>query len=111
MNIFKSTVAAVALLSVAPLVQAQFADTKSLTIDGARRVIGAAVAEANNKKTTGVIAVVDSGIDFNHPDLDPAPDVAATAFNATSPGSSCQDGGGHGHGGTRDRNDEPFHTL
>ena len=61
MNIFKSTVAAAALLSVAPLAQAQFAETKSLTMDGARRVIAAAIAEANNKKTTGVIAVVDNG--------------------------------------------------
>jgi glc operon protein GlcG len=61
MYIFKSTVAAVALLSIAPLAQAQFAETKSLTMDGARRVITAAVAEASNKKTTGVIAVVDNG--------------------------------------------------
>jgi len=61
MNIFKSTVAAAALLSVVPLAQAQFAETKSLTMDGARRVIAAAVAEASNKKTTGVIAVVDNG--------------------------------------------------
>jgi subtilisin family serine protease len=42
------------------------------------------------------IAVVDSGIDFAHPDLDPAPDTPATAFNAISPGASCQDDGGHG---------------
>ena len=42
------------------------------------------------------IAVVDSGIDFNHPDLDPAADTAASAFNAISPGASCQDDGGHG---------------
>jgi subtilisin family serine protease len=42
------------------------------------------------------IAIVDSGIDFNHPDLDPAPDTAASAFNAISPGASCQDDGGHG---------------
>lgn len=42
------------------------------------------------------IAVVDSGIDFNHPDLDPAPDTPASAFNAISPGASCQDDGGHG---------------
>jgi len=61
MNIFKSTVAAAALLSIAPLAQAQFAETKSLTIDGARRVIAATVAAATNKKTTGVIAVVDNG--------------------------------------------------
>jgi uncharacterized protein GlcG (DUF336 family)/mannose-6-phosphate isomerase-like protein (cupin superfamily) len=61
MNIFRSTVAAAALLGIAPLAQAQFAETKSLTMDGARWVIAAAVAEANNKKTTGVIAVVDNG--------------------------------------------------
>jgi len=42
------------------------------------------------------VAVVDSGIDFNHPDLAPAPNAAATAFNATNPGASCQDDGGHG---------------
>jgi len=42
------------------------------------------------------IAVVDSGIDFTHPDLDPAPNTAANAFNAISPGTSCQDDGGHG---------------
>jgi glc operon protein GlcG len=45
----------------ASLIAAQVVDRKSLTIDGARRVIAAAVAEANHKKTTGVIAVVDSG--------------------------------------------------
>jgi subtilisin family serine protease len=39
---------------------------------------------------------VDSGIDFAHPDLDPAPNTAATAFNAITPGASCQDDGGHG---------------
>jgi len=42
------------------------------------------------------IAIVDSGIDFVHPDLDPAPDAPASAFNAISPGASCQDDGGHG---------------
>jgi len=42
------------------------------------------------------IAVVDSGIDFAHPDLNPAPNTAATAFNAINPGASCQDDGGHG---------------
>lgn len=50
-----------ALLSVAAISQAQVADRKTLTLDGAQRVIAAAVAEANHKKTTGVIAVVDSG--------------------------------------------------
>ena len=42
------------------------------------------------------IAVVDSGIDFNHPDLAPAPNSSATAFNAVTPGASCQDDAGHG---------------
>src|SRR6185503_11992383 len=42
------------------------------------------------------IAVIDSGIDFNHPDLAPAPNAAATSFNAVNPGTSCQDDGGHG---------------
>lgn len=47
--------------AAASLMQAQFAERKSLTMDGARKVIAAAVAEANHKKTTGVIAVVDNG--------------------------------------------------
>ena len=59
MNIFSPGL--IALLSLATPSQAQFAETKSLTMDGTRRVIAAAVAEANNKKTTGVIAVVDNG--------------------------------------------------
>ena len=42
------------------------------------------------------IVVMDSGIDFTHPDLDPASDTPATAFNAITPGASCQDDGGHG---------------
>ena len=46
---------------------------------------------------TGIgIALLDSGRDFNHPDLKPAPNTPATAFNAVSPGASCQDDGGHG---------------
>jgi len=61
MNSFKSGFAVAALMSLAPLAQSQVADTKTLTMDGARKVIAAAVAEANSKKTTGVIAVVDSG--------------------------------------------------
>jgi len=53
--------AAAVLLGVSPLAHAQFAETKSLTMDGARRVIAAVIADANSKKTTGVIAVVDNG--------------------------------------------------
>jgi uncharacterized protein GlcG (DUF336 family) len=40
---------------------AQVEEKKSLTMDGARRVIAAAIADADGKNTTGVIAVVDSG--------------------------------------------------
>jgi heme-degrading protein len=61
MNIFRVRFAVATLLSLAPLAQAQVAETKSLTMEGARQVIAAAVAEANSKKTTGVIAVVDNG--------------------------------------------------
>jgi uncharacterized protein GlcG (DUF336 family)/mannose-6-phosphate isomerase-like protein (cupin superfamily) len=40
---------------------AQVADRKGLTLDGARRVVAAAVTEAKKRNTTGVIAVVDEG--------------------------------------------------
>jgi len=58
---FKSQIALAGLASLASLSQAQVAEQKSLNMDGARRVIAAAVTEANSKKTTGVIAVVDAG--------------------------------------------------
>lgn len=61
MNHFRSSMTVAALLSLASLSPAQVAEVKSLTIDGAKRVIAGAVAEANSKKTTGVIAVVDNG--------------------------------------------------
>ncbi|MGH9721053.1 MAG: S8 family serine peptidase [Bryobacteraceae bacterium] len=52
---------------------------------------------AGGSDGTGIgVAVLDTGIDFNHPDLNPAPNGAATAFNAITPGASCQDNGGHG---------------
>jgi len=41
--------------------RAQWTERKALTLDGARRVIGGAVAEAGRRHTTGVIAVVDEG--------------------------------------------------
>src|SRR5207244_11515976 len=47
---------------IAPtLSAAQVTEKKSLTISGARTAIAAAVAEAQKRKTTGVIAVVDDG--------------------------------------------------
>lgn len=52
---------------------------------------------ASGSDGTGIgVAVVDSGIDFNHPDLAPAANANSTAFNAITPGASCQDDGGHG---------------
>jgi hypothetical protein len=38
---------------------ADIADRKSLTLDGARRAIDAAVTQSHNNRTGGVIAVVD----------------------------------------------------
>src|SRR5271165_3868794 len=51
--------AAAIVLSIAGLSRAQVIEKKSLTLDGARRVIAASVAEAKKNNTTGVIAVVD----------------------------------------------------
>src|SRR5438874_630405 len=48
-------------LAFAVISNAQMTDKKSLTISGARTAIGAAVAEAKTRNTTGVIAVVDDG--------------------------------------------------
>jgi hypothetical protein len=43
------------------------------------------------------IAIVDTGLDFAHPDLAPAPDnPGVTSFNALAPGTSCQDDWSHG---------------
>ena len=54
-------VSAVAVTSQAQ-VQAQVIDKKGLTLDGAKKVIAAAVAEAKRVKAPGgVIAVVDDG--------------------------------------------------
>lgn len=47
--------------AVGTAAEAQVATKKTLTIDGARKVVGAAVAEAKRFGTTGVIAVVDDG--------------------------------------------------
>jgi glc operon protein GlcG len=61
MNIFKTSSIITAFFGLAAYSPAQVTEKKSLTMDGARQVIAAAVAEANSKKTTGVIAVVDEG--------------------------------------------------
>ncbi|MBI3770211.1 MAG: heme-binding protein [Deltaproteobacteria bacterium] len=49
-----------AVMSASPL-GAQYAEHKTLTLDGAKRAIAAAVAEAKRSGGTGVIAVVDDG--------------------------------------------------
>ena len=45
----------------APAVDAQLADRKALTLDGARRIMAAAEAEAMKNKWTVAIAIVDEG--------------------------------------------------
>ena len=53
--------ASIATIVLAGITLAQVAEKKTLTAAGAERVIRAAMREANSKKTTGVIAVVDDG--------------------------------------------------
>ena len=78
--------------------------TRQLLSYGVQRV-GRPVAGS-----TGVgigVALIDSGVDFQHADLAPSPDApgtvdpvaqtaTGTSFNAAAPGSSCQDVLGHG---------------
>jgi hypothetical protein len=78
--------------------------TRQLLSYGVQRV-GRPVAGS-----TGVgigVALIDSGVDFQHADLAPATDApgtvdpvaqtaTGTSFNAAAPGSSCQDVLGHG---------------
>jgi uncharacterized protein GlcG (DUF336 family)/mannose-6-phosphate isomerase-like protein (cupin superfamily) len=56
-----SLVAGIALLAAPAFAQTTTTEKKSLNRDGARRVIATAVAEAQKRNTTGVIAVVDDG--------------------------------------------------
>jgi glc operon protein GlcG len=60
-RIAKTLVTALLLGVVSTAATAQTAERRVLTIEGARAVIAAAVAEAKAKNTTGVIAVVDEG--------------------------------------------------
>jgi glc operon protein GlcG len=59
----KSLSAAVLALSLLlpAAARAQVVEKRTLTLEGARRVIAAAVADARARKTTGVFAVVDDG--------------------------------------------------
>jgi uncharacterized protein GlcG (DUF336 family)/mannose-6-phosphate isomerase-like protein (cupin superfamily) len=53
--------AVVTQFALATIADAQVAAHRTVTLDGARRVIDAAAAEAKRLNTTGVIAVVDDG--------------------------------------------------
>jgi glc operon protein GlcG len=57
----ESTAALIAVLALSTAAAAQVSEKKALTLEGARKVIGAAVATAKSRNTTGVIAVVDDG--------------------------------------------------
>ena len=46
-------------VTAAPAAEAQFADRKALTLDGAKRIMAAAEAEAAKNKWTVAIAIVD----------------------------------------------------
>lgn len=61
MSIQKLILAALGLSLMAPTGYAQVATRKTLTLEGARNAINAAVAEARKADATGVIAVVDDG--------------------------------------------------
>jgi glc operon protein GlcG len=62
MKLFISTVALLMGLTLASVVLAQTVQKRALTLDGAKKVIAAAVAEAKTKNAPGsAIAVVDEG--------------------------------------------------
>jgi uncharacterized protein GlcG (DUF336 family) len=61
MSIRTTGILALGLALGAGSAQAQVATKKTLTLEGARVAIGAAVAEARKNNATGVIAVVDDG--------------------------------------------------
>ena len=61
MHAFMSIAGAFALLLTAAGASAQVVEQKGLTLEAARRVVAAAVAEARRKEVGGAIAVVDAG--------------------------------------------------
>jgi glc operon protein GlcG len=62
MNFLKTIAVALFLLATTAAAQAQVSDKKALTLEGAKKVIAAAVAEAKSKNAPGAaIAVVDDG--------------------------------------------------
>jgi chitodextrinase len=59
--------------------------------------IGAAPGALNWTGTGVGVAVVDTGLDFNHADLGLLPEIpGVNSFNATAMGTTCQDIHGHG---------------
>src|SRR5438093_7888735 len=61
MNVLKRAVATLLVVSSASAALAQVTTKKVLTLEGAMKAIGAAVAEARKYNAGGVIAVVDDG--------------------------------------------------
>jgi glc operon protein GlcG len=62
MNFLKAIAVALFLVATTAAAQAQASDKKTLTLEGAKKVIAAAVAEAKSKNAPGAaIAVVDDG--------------------------------------------------
>jgi len=62
MDILKIAAAILFLMAAAATAQAQVGDKKALNLEGAKKVIAAAVAEAKSKNAPGgAIAVVDDG--------------------------------------------------
>ncbi len=62
MKIFERALAGLVLvLATGAAARAQVISKKTLTLEGARRVIAAAQAEAKKSNATGVVAVVDDG--------------------------------------------------
>jgi glc operon protein GlcG len=61
MNRRQTALATMLLILTASVAHAQIATKKVLTLEGAKKAIAAAVAEARKNNATGVIAVVDDG--------------------------------------------------
>ncbi|MGH7949707.1 MAG: GlcG/HbpS family heme-binding protein, partial [Candidatus Binataceae bacterium] len=59
--VYLLVVVALAVVAIAAKANAQVADHKSLTLDGARKVAAAAESEARKDGKTAVIAIVDDG--------------------------------------------------
>jgi glc operon protein GlcG len=61
MSFSKSIAVFLIFSAISAVSQAQVVDKKTLTLDGAKKAIAAAVAEAKKNNSGGTIAVVDAG--------------------------------------------------